>query len=385
VPLLRIAPILVAAAAGILAASSGTASTWHVPSDAPTIQAGIDSAVVGDTVLVAPGTYTGSGNRDISFLGKNIVVLSEAGAASTTIDAQSGAGNPHRGFFIASGEGLGAVLDGFTIVRGYMGTRPGAIAAPGLPRTEHDLSGGGIKCQDASPTLRNLVLRDCGSEYTGGGLDFELFAQPVVFNCVIEGCFAGFQGGGITIETASNPTIRDCTVTGCTALFGGGIGCSAEATIINCIVAGNASASTPRWPGVPYGAAVAVIYPGRPLFQRVIVGNNCAPDGAGEIFIDDGGILAFGCSVFDPATIVTNGSGAWSAASLNVAGRPAFCFPLDCGRAPTVGGDYHLQVGSPGLAATSPCGQDIGPLGQGCVAQTRVEGVSWGRVKGLYR
>ena len=35
-------------------------------------QAGINAAVSGDTVQVAPGTYTGPSNRNLDFAGKNI-------------------------------------------------------------------------------------------------------------------------------------------------------------------------------------------------------------------------------------------------------------------------------------------------------------------------
>jgi hypothetical protein len=42
------------------------ASIIRVPADQPTIQAGLDAAVRGATVLVADGIYSGEGNRDIS-------------------------------------------------------------------------------------------------------------------------------------------------------------------------------------------------------------------------------------------------------------------------------------------------------------------------------
>ena len=58
------------------------ASTWQVPAHCPTIQAGVDSASVGDSVLVGPGTYTERVN-----IPRGGVVRSVAGADSTTIDA----------------------------------------------------------------------------------------------------------------------------------------------------------------------------------------------------------------------------------------------------------------------------------------------------------
>ncbi len=59
----------------VLTSSSFAAITIHVPADQSTIQAGINAAANGDTVLVAPGTY----NEQFNFNGKSIVVRSEDG------------------------------------------------------------------------------------------------------------------------------------------------------------------------------------------------------------------------------------------------------------------------------------------------------------------
>jgi hypothetical protein len=89
-------------------------TTIHVPADQPTIQAGINAAIPGDTVLVASGTYTGTGNKELDLKGKAVVLRSENGAGTTIIDCEL----QGRGFYFQAGEGPGSVIDGFTIENG---------------------------------------------------------------------------------------------------------------------------------------------------------------------------------------------------------------------------------------------------------------------------
>src|SRR5215467_8777346 len=79
-----------------------------------TIQKGIDAAASGDTVLVGDGTYTGAGNFDLDYKGKNFTLKSLGGAARCIIDCQQ----QGRGFIFHNNETAAAVLDGFTIQNG---------------------------------------------------------------------------------------------------------------------------------------------------------------------------------------------------------------------------------------------------------------------------
>ncbi|MHC4500820.1 MAG: LamG-like jellyroll fold domain-containing protein, partial [Planctomycetota bacterium] len=88
----------------------GTEGELYVPAQYGRIQAAIDAAVNGNTVVVLPGTYTGEGNRDIDFLGKAITVRSIDPndpniVAATIIDCNGTEDDPHRGFYFHSGEG----------------------------------------------------------------------------------------------------------------------------------------------------------------------------------------------------------------------------------------------------------------------------------------
>jgi len=89
-------------------ASIALAGTLLVPAQYPTIQAAVDAAVNGDTVLISPGNY-GAG---FDYHGKRVLVKGQLGALVTTIDLSSTGGTAVRA---TSAEPLGAQLEGITL------------------------------------------------------------------------------------------------------------------------------------------------------------------------------------------------------------------------------------------------------------------------------
>ncbi|MBZ0269703.1 hypothetical protein K8I85_16245, partial [bacterium] len=187
-----------------LFAVSATAATLHVPAEYSTIQAAMDVAAVGDTVLVAPGTYA---HREVRagvvacvFLADGVTLLGEGGPGVTTIDF--GAQTPRRNNAFVYGSGLpnGCTIRGFTLqssaallhdVRG-MDLRAASARVEDCVFIGLRMNGGsgaGITMSYEPLVLRNCEFHDCSAEVYGGALYVrELDAE----GCLFEGCGSAF-------------------------------------------------------------------------------------------------------------------------------------------------------------------------------------------------
>ncbi|MHC4475592.1 MAG: S8 family serine peptidase [Planctomycetota bacterium] len=200
----------------------------HVPGDFPTIQAAIDAAVTDDTVIVADGTYTGDGNRDLDFGGKAITVRSENGPENCIIDCQGTETEKHQAFYFHSAEEADSVVEGFTITGStadhgaiYCYT-PSAVTAP------------------SSPTIADCIITNNDGLYAGG-IRSIFYCTPTISNCVISGNSSSNEGGGLK---CSGAIISNCIICDNTAAFGGGMMCSSYysgVTMTNCVITGNAA------------------------------------------------------------------------------------------------------------------------------------------------
>jgi hypothetical protein len=108
------------------------ATEIKVPADQPTIQDAINASASGDTITVAPGTY----QQTLDFVGKDILLRSSGGNSVTTLEPTPPGGWNATVISLLSGEGPGAVIEGFTF------TNAGPV----------------IVINGASPTIRDNVF-----------------------------------------------------------------------------------------------------------------------------------------------------------------------------------------------------------------------------------
>lgn len=232
-----------------------TAAVHNVPADYSTIQAAVNACSSFDTVIVAPGTYKGSGNRDINLNGKTIFLQSTNPAdpltVGTTIIDCEGYG---RGFIFQMAENGGSTVAGFTVTNGY-GIMGGAVycsnnSSPLITNcvfiNNSAALGGAIACANTNtkPKITNCTIK-ANSAFIGGGAIYCNGASPNIANSLIIENSAQ-KGAAVYSDNAGKPVIENCTITQNTAASSaGGIYCyqSSNLTANNTIIWANTAPS----------------------------------------------------------------------------------------------------------------------------------------------
>lgn len=315
-----------------------------------TIQEGIWAAQSGDTVLVAPGTYSGPLNRNLDFGGTNLELRSAQGPGSTIIDCEEAG----RGFYFAGGEGPTSIVEGFTVANGHVVG-----------------NGAGACCLGSSPSFIRCRFVGNAAEYAGdvakgGGIYGEYCSMGVV-ECTFDGNSAR-DGAGVFCRY-STVTVERCDFAGNVASRGGG-GLriySGDGVVTGCTFRGNSAEE--------YGGALCMCHNALPISNCTFFGNG-SPDG-GAIYgfnttpTITNTILAFGTegnAIFCPESefAITHccifGNAGGDALCGNVQDN-LFVDPLLCDAAAE---EVWLQDCSPCLGAGAN-GEDIGARGAGCV------------------
>ena len=185
---------------------------WHVPADAPTIQAGIDSASYCDTVIVACGTYY---EHDIA-MKPGVTLRSETGLPEcVTIDAQEG------GSVIVNDHCGGVVIEGLSIT--------GGLAQ----------KGGGIHIS-SSHDVRIVNCRIYGDSayYSAGGV-YGYAGTVSLEGCVLFDNSCPLYGGAMSCNSTNITTLTDCTLFGNANEEAGGLWCNSNVQVFveNSIIA----------------------------------------------------------------------------------------------------------------------------------------------------
>lgn len=358
--------------------------TWYVRSDGtgdvPTIQAGIDSAGVGDTVLVAPGTYTWSNQGTGDDYGmilfyRNVtgfMLRSEAGPELTILDAEQ----QGRVIYIMAYNDI--VIDGFTVRGGkapilydWGGGLIGHLSAPLIRnciftanRAQH---GGGVWYGGVSaPTFERCTFTDNEAELGAGVCLVNSSTKATFIDCIISYNTASNRGGGVLVYNHGIDMER-CTIHNNTAAIRGG-GLHFEraipSSIANCTISENAG---------PEGGGINLFWESDLTVRKSII-TFCSEGAA--LGMDPDCVLDIGC-----CAIFGNAGGDTIPTDAIDAGHNIFLDPQFCGVKGSV--NYTLQIDSPCLPLNNPTGLYCGLIGAHPAAcgSVAAEKKSWSTLK----
>ena len=325
---------------------------------------------------------------------------------------------PRRCFHLRSGETNAAAIEGFTIRGGFSTYQIGG-------------DGAGIRCDGASPTIRDCVIAEnivWGIQYDGGGIYLRAsFARvedcvvrnnhasygggiacrgegaPVIARCFIHDNLAGY-GGGIDAGGIGSPRIIDCVISGNAATegfedpgSGGGLLLGGSASVEGCTITGNLSgygAGIACWSGSPrvidstiagndarlfYGGGIAANHSDL-LVERSVLWGNCAAYGE-EFLAGYQAAITFRRCVYDSTGATQDGGQVIGIE--NILADPLLCDPLPCGGAPSIEGDHRVARSSPCVPDGNPFGIWIGSQPVGCPAASSPEEASLARATGM--
>jgi len=288
-----------------------SARTWYIlpdsTGDAITIQAGTDSAAVGDTVLVACGIYYEYERGD---------------AECVTIDAQRDFNNPGH-VLICDGDSTTYIM-GLTLMNGHVPHYGGGLSCSGnvvisncdIVGNYAEMAGGGVSCVN-SPSFTDCGFYGNMTDGSGGGL---AGGNPVLTRCHFSGnTSANGSAGALVAGNLKN--INDCTfVRNYAHLVGGAIE-GDNLTFKKCIFVDNYAI---HYGGaihclnieldsctfydnecdISYGGAM-YIYGGVSKISNCTFYNNGAPDGG--VIYSDGDSTIIENSTFSSNSVIENG------------------------------------------------------------------------------
>ncbi len=266
--------------------ASGTGSSWaNARGD---LRGAIGSASSGTQIWVAEGTYypTSGTNRSRYFYLKNgveiyggfpntgnptmsdrdytahpTIMSGDIGVVGTNTD------NSYHILYNSGSINTTAVLDGFILEKAYGSSGSGA----------------GMYLRNASPTIRNCVIRNNYTANYGGAMYMRDNCSNAVFtNCTFSNNHSHRRGGGFYLTNANcNPTFNNCTIdTNKSDDYGSGIYINSCSPVFNnCSISDNTITVVNRSGGGFYISGSS-----NPTIQNCTISNNTATNMGGGIY-----------------------------------------------------------------------------------------------------